>query len=612
MEVRNSPPVSLDVRAQLHRAIQYQQQGDYPQAERLFRAILARDERQPEALHYLGLLAHQTGRDPLAEELLRKSLALAPANSGFYYNFAGVLAAGGRGNEAVPQYQRALELDPDDARAWHKLALTLRSLGHPEDAIECWQRCLKVKPDFVEAWLTLAETYQSLGLTAEEFDATQKAYALDSRSHVTALPLARALVDQGRYAEAAELVDGVIAKEPGVPFAYYDKGVVLTALGQFSEAGRQYAKALALAPDYFQVYVNYVAIRKFDLDDPVVKRLESCLRKSGGGEPDSGVNVNFALGKVYQDHQQYARAFGCFRTGNRLYRAKVNYSTESQRHYYDDIRGCLDADFIKRNRAADNASQTPVFIVGMPRSGTTLVEQILARHPQVHARGELTVLSSVLRRRLGVDFRLNFAPSLVKIAPPELQQLGRQYLEQLTAPAGSAARVTDKMPSHFALLGLIHVLFPQARIIHCRRDPLDTCVSCFTTLFKNGQAFSYDLRELGEYYCLYEQMMAHWRALLPRDAIFDIQYEALIHEPEVWTRKLVEHCGLPWDPACLEFSAARRAVSSASAFQVRQPLYSSSVGRWRVYAEYLEPLRAALGACSGTTAAANAQHEVRA
>lgn len=595
MEVRNSPPISPDVRVQLGQAIQCQQQGDYPRAERLFRAILERDARQPVALHYLGLLAHQTGRDSLAEELLRKSLALAPANSGFYYNFAGVLAAKGRGNEAVPQYQRALELNPGDARAWHGLALTLRSLEHPEDAVECWLRCLKVKPDFVEAWLTLAETYQSLGLLPEELDAVQKAYALDSRSHVTALPLARALSDQGRYSEASELVDSVISKEPDMAFAYYDKGVVLTALGQFFEAEKQYAKALSLAPDYFQVYVNYVAIKKFALDDPVVKYLESRAVSPEYREADSGVNVNFALGKIYQDHKQYPRAFEHFRTGNRLYRGKVKYSTESQRRYFDEIRKYLDADFMRRNAEAGDPTEAPVFIVGMPRSGTTLVEQILAGHPQVHARGELTIFSSVLRRRLGVDFRLDFARSVTKLAPAELLQLGRQYLSQLQAPAGSAARITDKMPSHFVLLGLIHVLFPKARIIHCRRDPLDTCVSCFTTLFKNGQAFSYDLRELGEYYRLYEQMMAHWRELLPEGAMLEVEYEQLIRDPGVRARELLEYCGLPWDPACLEFSAARRAVSSASAFQVRQPLYSSSVGRWRAYAEYLGPLQAALG-----------------
>lgn len=594
MEVRNTKPVSLDVRTLLGRAIHCQQQGDYAQAERLFRSILDQDARQPEALHYLGLLAHQTGRDGLAEDMMRRSLALAPVNAGFLYNFAGFLVEGKRENEAVPVYQRALELAPRDARAWHGLALALRSLDHPEDAIACWARGLAVQPSFVNAWLASAETYQSLGLLPETLSATQKAYALDPDNNVTALPLARALSELGRYREADALLETVIARDPGLAVAYYDKGVVLTALGRFSEAGEQYAKALKLSPEYFQVYVNYVAIKVFDLRDPVVTYLQACAEDSKYQDLDAGINVNFALGKVYQDHAQYSRAFKHYVEGNRQYRRKIKYSTESQRHYFSEIQKYLNEDFVKRNAAAQDATEAPVFIVGMPRSGTTLVEQILGSHPEVYASGELTALSSAFRRRLGVDFRLDFARSAAALSPAELRQLGKQYLAEIRTPAGTAKRITDKMPSHFVLLGLIHVLFPQARIIHCRRDSLDTCVSCFTTLFKSGQVFSYDLRELGEYYRLYEQMMAHWHKLLPAGTMLEIQYEQLVGNPGTWARKLVEYCGLRWDPVCLEFNVSRRAVRSASAYQVRQPMYSSSVGRWRAYADYLEPLRGVL------------------
>ncbi|MDE2140361.1 MAG: sulfotransferase, partial [Gammaproteobacteria bacterium] len=222
-------------------------------------------------------------------------------------------------------------------------------------------------------------------------------------------------------------------------------------------------------------------------------------------------------------------------------------------------------------------------------------EQILARHPQVRGGGELNFLHAALRRRLGRDYRLNYLAALQSLSAADLHGIGAQCLDEMQALDPAAKRITDKMPSNFMVLGLLHTLYPQARIIHCRRDPLDNCVSLYTTLFETGHVFASDLSELGGYYRMYTELMQHWRAILPPGVMLELDYEALVNDTENQARRLLQHCGLEWDPACLQVGELQRGIRTASLFQARQPVYRSAVGRWKHYERFLGPLKTALG-----------------
>jgi hypothetical protein len=324
--------------------------------------------------------------------------------------------------------------------------------------------------------------------------------------------------------------------------------------------------------------------------------LSEAAERGGWAEPGQGANVHFALGYVLDKDGQYDAAFLHFMEANRLRRRSVRYSTESQLGLQRSALQAFGAEFQARAGGFADPTTKPLFIVGMPRSGTSLLEQILSSHPQVHGGGEMRSLHAELRRRLGPAVEVDFSAAVSAMPDAELGGLARLLAAELHSLAPEKLHVTDKMPSNLTILGLIHGLFPNARIVYCRRDPFDTCVSCFTTSFKSGHGFSSDLKELGEYQRLSEAAMERWRDILPPGSIHDLHYETLVSDMESETRKLLEFCGLEWDEACLHFQDNARAVSTASVYQVRQPVYRSAIGRWHRYADHLQALQQALAA----------------
>jgi len=298
------------------------------------------------------------------------------------------------------------------------------------------------------------------------------------------------------------------------------------------------------------------------------------------------------LGKAYDDCDQPARAFNYFSQGNALKRQEVPYDEAATLGVMERTREVFSAGMMAAAGGQGDPSVEPIFIIGMPRSGSTLVEQILASHPQVYGAGESREFHHLVN---------NFAPgrsyldAVTDLTGPELQRFGELYLTRVRPADSTPARITDKLLINFLYAGLIHLALPNARIIHTRRDPADTCLSCFTKLFSVGQYFSYELGELGRYYRAYQRLMDHWRSVLPSRVLIEVDYEAVVADPETQVRRLLAHCGLDWDPACLDFHHSERAVRTASAVQVRQQIYGQSVGRWRKYAPFLQPLLRELG-----------------
>jgi hypothetical protein len=320
--------------------------------------------------------------------------------------------------------------------------------------------------------------------------------------------------------------------------------------------------------------------------------MQAMLRHESTVLHNDRLYLHYALGDAYLEVGNSAEAFAHFAAGAALKRATLRYDAAETERWIADIAAEFPRE-IFAEQAGDAESEQPIFVVGMPRTGTTLVEQILASHPRVYGAGEVHYLDQAIRRTAGADAPPY--PGWVNSRACAHREIAHDYLSHLAALAPAATRIVDKMTHNFFHAGLIHLALPRARIIHCRRNPVDTCFSCFSTLFANGQEFSYDLVELGRYYRAYDFLAQHWRAVLPNDIFLEIDYESVIDNLEAEARRLIAFCDLPWSDACLHFHKTKRPVRTASMTQVRQPLYRTSVGRWRQFRSQLGPLLDALG-----------------
>jgi tetratricopeptide (TPR) repeat protein len=398
-----------------------------------------------------------------------------------------------------------------------------------------------------------------------------------------------------RHEEALACYRRAIELHPDYAFAYTNLGVTLHQLGREEEAKTAFEKAVALAPEVIEFHYNMADSKRFAADDPQLAQLERLAESQKARPAEDQIKLHFVLAKAYDDLGQHRRAFEQLSQGNALMRRQVAYDEAGSQRFFERVRSVFTAELLAAKACLGHPSAAPVFIVGMPRSGTTLVEQILAAHPRVFAAGELNNLSNAVAALRAPDGRAIAYPELAQsIDRMQLFELGAAYLAGLPAPLPLPDRITDKMPGNFTMIGLIRMALPNAHIIHVRRDPLDTCFSIYSKLFVAGQAYSYDLGELGRYYRDYQRLMAHWNAVLPPGAMLEVRYEDLVGDFESQARRLVEHCGLEWDQRCLAFHEAVRPIRTASFTQVRQPIYTSSIGRSRPYREMLGPLVKAL------------------
>ncbi|MCK4507344.1 MAG: sulfotransferase, partial [Desulfuromonadales bacterium] len=329
--------------------------------------------------------------------------------------------------------------------------------------------------------------------------------------------------------------------------------------------------------------------------DPILKRLEVEVENIDELPEMKAMSLQFALGKSYDDIKEYDKAFPHFIEGCRIKRSQFEYNADNQERTCKDIAEYFNEENISRLSGGTTPSDRPIFVLGMPRSGTTLVETILASHPAVYGAGELYDLLKVANQpKLGAKSE-GFPISMQGLTADDVKEMGERYLVGLRKHNDDAKRVTDKMPANYMALGLIHLMLPEAKIVHVMRNPADICLSNFTKNFHNSQLHSYDLVEMGRNYVSYAKLMEHWRAVLPEGSFYEVQYEQLVTDPDKQSRSLVEYCGLEWNDACLTPHKTERGVKTASVTQVRQPVYTDSVERWRRYEKYLQPLLETLG-----------------
>ena len=514
---------------------------------------------------------------------LRRAVELLPRDAETHLNLGIAQAAAGEREASVASYRQSLALNPAGIEALNNLGNVLRELGERREALTLYQRAVELDPRRVESHCNLATVLFELRRIGDAEQSFRRALALQASSTPAQLGLAAVLRVQSRTAEAQACCESALAADPNSAGATSLLAELHADRGQFAEAQTLFERAIRLDPGFTTAFCGIAQHRRMTGDDGAwLAGVEALLAKPLPLAHQ--VSLRYALGKYFDDTGRYDEAFDNYRQANELgKRFGTSYDRAKLTQRIDTILATFSAQFVRSEHPGASASDLPVFIVGMPRSGTSLTEQILASHPHVFGAGEVRFWDDAYGALLS-------AGAGSETIARRLPELARDYLARVTAPAGGRARVVDKMPANFLYLGLIHAAFPRARILHMQRHPLDTCLSIYFQNFFNMGPYASDFGNLAHYYEEYLRTMAHWRAVLPAASLLEVPYEELLRDQEGWTRRMLDFVGVPWDPKCLDFHETERVVITASRWQVRQRLNSSSVGRWQRYARHLAPL----------------------
>ena len=581
--------------------------GEYAEAEQCARKALRLDPNHPWANANFGSALLKQGRYEEAIASLETAVRLAPGFAEAWSNLGIALNHSGRHEEAWAACRKAIALMPGLAAAWNNLTLILLDTDQPFAAIDCARQTLRFAPNSAEAHFNLAMGLMRVGEHDEARAHLQQTMALNPRHRRAPLLLAAQMSreDPKEYAALRAMLTATDSGDSTAEAIAFLDANQLEYEGKQQEALARIAHLLDAGTDnpYLLSLYGDIAhgLRDTAQQDRAIALLESRLAGGPRLHAEARMRLHFALGDLYDKRGDAGRAFAHYAQGNALRPVRGGLADESQ--VSDKRIAAWTPERYARLPASGNDTETPVFIVGMPRSGTTLVEQILDSHPAVHGAGELRDLGNLvsnLPARLGVA---TLAEALDRCTAETMATLAKEYLDGLVARAPQALRITDKMPHNFLHLGLIAKLYPRARIIHCTRDPVDTCLSCYFQNFRRRHDYSYDLRRLGAHYVAYRRLMRHWTETLGI-AVFEVPYEEMIADQEGTTRRLIEYCGLEWDERCLAFHANPRHARTASYQQVRQPIYRSSSGKWKRYEPFIGPLLEALGMNTGGTGAA--------
>lgn len=586
------PGSQIDVDAQLNAAVQEINNGRFDAAESRLRDLLKVFPDQADAWHLRGVASVQAGHPESAISYIKHALSLRPKFPNAINDLGNIYLKQERLADARGCYEKALTESPTNAVAHNNLGTVLMAQGDHYAAIPCFERAIELKPVYLDAHYNLGSSLSSAGRHAAAVSQFEIVLAHRPKHTAALNNLGLALNELGRAEESIEIFKTVIALEPGNTDARNNLALELQYLGRFSEAIEILLELLDLEPYHARALYNLSQVKKFIGGDPALEAIELALNRPGITDLDRAA-LCFAAGKAYNDiGLDYDRAFLRFAEGATAKRRQLDYDLAKN---VTRILTLGSTTNVPQTIEADTSDPKIVLIVGMPRSGTTLTEQILASHPHVHGAGERHDLERCLKDACGRS-GLAFPEGVPRLSAEAHASVGEDYRAALSADAPNATLITDKMPANYRFLGAIVQALPEARIIHVKRTPVDTCVSCFTQLFRgDSQPFTYDLEELGRYYSAYNTLMNHWRSILPIGRMLEVDYEKVVSESESQARRMLDFCGLPWDPVCLDFHRTRRPVHTASATQVRQPLYSTSVGRWTRFRRHLGPLFKALG-----------------
>jgi tetratricopeptide (TPR) repeat protein len=592
-------------------------------------ALLKLAPADAEALQERGMVLMNMSRPRDALAAFETALAASPDFIPALHNRAVALSMLGRHAEALKAYERTLELDPEHASAWNNRGVALQEMRRPDAALESFDKALALKAEYGAALGNRGAALRELGRHAEALASCEAALALNADdlsalnnkgaalhelhrlkesetvyrrvlelqpNHVTTLNnLGNVLGELNRADEAMAAYDRAIELSPKAASTYDNKGLLLNELGRHDEAAAVIEQSIRIAPRRVRGYYNLSSARKFAPGEPLLAAMQALAAEPADLTLTDRIEIAYALAKAHADLGEHDRAFDRYLEGAALKKQQMGYDEPLELGLLERTSEAFTAEAMWRGQGVGDPSDVPVFILGMPRSGTTLVEQILASHPQVFAAGEIEAFLSGMidcaARRKMAD-----TPEAFAGLPDEgLKALGEDYLARTRPMAPGSARIVDKSLQSFRFAGLIHLALPEARFISVKRNPMDACLSCFTKLFVSELPYTYDLGELGRYFKGYEKLTNHWKKVMPKGVLIEVQYEDVVDDLETQARRIVAHAGLDWDPACLDFHTTDRPVRTASLMQVRQPIYTSAVNRWKTYEKHLVPLQQSLG-----------------
>jgi tetratricopeptide (TPR) repeat protein len=582
-------PSPSTVEAELALAGNHYVVGDLDQAEAACRRVLGVDPENIIALLLQGEVALARRDWPNAIATIRQAITPRPDNPLGHFTLGRAFHLSRQLDAAKLSYEAAIERAPHFAMGHSNLAMLLFETGDTEAAVTAGQRAVALAPDLAEAHLYLGRSLFAQRRFSESEAALRTAATLAPDQADPQTALGRTLQRVGKSVEAIACHRRALELAPNSAVGWRGLGQALHALGRFEEAEACFVRAIELDPNAGETYRDLALCRQATESEPQLRGMVQILANKDLPVAQR-IAAGFGLGKSLDDLQRYDEAFACYAEANRLARAAAHehgkrFEIEALRAEIDAQIGIFTPSFVERTQSFGIASELPVFVVGLYRSGTTLIEQILSSHPSVFGAGELLEI-----RHLANGLR----PQMAELSEEVVRRVAAEHLAQLAAMGQGAARVVDKFPDNIFSLGLIATLFPGARVVMCRRDPRDNVLSCYFQQFTEGMVFTTDLADCARRYLETERMAAHWRRTLPL-RLLDVQYETLVADLEGETRRMVDFLGLDWHPACLSFHETERVVNTFSAWQVRQPIFSSSVGRWRNYERHLQPLLEILG-----------------
>lgn len=553
-ELPNHAEEEKDIKNILHKAHLQLQNGFLPAAEQLYRHIIIKNPDSHQAAQGLALATHQQNNLSDAIQYMQRAAEIAPNMVLYKRNLGELMRRSGQLTTAIALHNWVIQVEPQSSEHHYLLALAYYDNQQFDIAIQHYRIALSLDPSYGLAW-------NNLGAALEKKADQQGA----KNAYMTAIRI------NSKHAEAHNNLGAIYSEE-----------------GQIQDAYTHFTAAISANPNFIEAHYNLSQIKTYTHTDPHLSYLNALSQQIKHHSVRAQIHYYFALGKALDDTQQYALAFKAYAEGNKLYAEQKPWNKTQLQNKVEQLTQVFSGSFIQPPQSR-RETRCPIFIVGMPRAGTTLIEQILSSHAQVYGAGELSILDEVIQNTCLMS-GLPFYTWLAQLNEDNFSLMGQQYLDRTWQLAPDKSFIVDKMPSNCFYIGMIYRMFPTAKIIHAIRDPMDSCFSCFTHLFKSNMLFAYSLSDLGQYYELYAQTMQYWQTVLPTHFIFDMPYERMVADHETLSKQLVEYIGLPWDPNCLNFYKHTRVVKTASFMQVKQPIYTTSLQRWQHFAQDLKPL----------------------
>jgi Flp pilus assembly protein TadD len=539
----------------MQEAINFANQGELSSAEKVCRDILAANDQFHPAYYLLGQISFQSGKDDVATQMFHKAALLNQTHAPYHRDLAEAIFFGGKPNEALAIINQALALNHRDPKSHYIAGMSMMTLGAVDKAMGAFETTVKLAPNHGAAYNNMGVLYEGRGQPKKAKIAYSKAVDINPKDAKAHNNLASIMIADGNVADAIIHIDAAINAQPFMIEAHH----------------------------------NLSALKTYKKGDKHIELLKNIERNSSKLPPENQIRLWFILGKVHSDLEEYDKAFEYYTLGNNQKRASFKYNEDEAIKFTQDIKSVFNKPYFKDCKKNKLDDLTPIFIVGMPRSGSTLIEQILSSHSDVHSGGELLTLNEAIK-----SIVKNFPIDIENLSDHELKMIGDDYLAKIRKLSPNAKRIINKMPSNYHYAGLIAKILPGAHIINTNRNPMDCCLSNYTHLFLHTIQYAYDLGELGRYYNRYQTLMQHWHSVLPKGVLLDIQYEDVVDDLEQEARKIIDFVGLEWQENCLNFHKNKSRVKTASAAQVRKIIYKSSIEKWLVFEKHLSPLKDAL------------------